>query len=203
MKHSLIISRIRDLEKQIFVCPKCKELYELRVKKIHNCPVMGFDVENYLNAKLLSVCEAPGVYKPHKGEQFIEKYEDFHNFYDKRIQSEATIGKRLFTIFNGAGLTWKDVQHFNVICCSPPNYRKPTIDEIENCFGWLEARMKFLPKLKVIVAFGQIAKTAIKRLKIDIPVISSFHPSYIWQYMANVDREKYIQELIHKIKNAV
>jgi uracil-DNA glycosylase family 4 len=175
-------------------------LYNLRIKKIHNCPVLGFDFNHYVNAKVCSVCEAPGVYKPHKGEVYIDKLDDFHKMYDNRIQYVALIGQRLFEIFKGVNLHWCDVQHFNVVCCSPPDYRKPTFDETDNCKEYLLQRIKLLQKVKVIIAFGTVAKNVIKRFNLDIPIIFSYHPSYIFTYMNDSSRMHYIGEMIKQIK---
>ena len=133
MKHALLKKEIITLEKEMFNCKKCNELYSLRKSKAHNCPVLGFDFDHYVNARVLSLCEAPGIYKPHKGEIFIEQYKDFHSIYDTRLQDVSKIGKRILSIFDSLKLTWDDIQHFNVVCCSPPNYRTPTYDEAENC----------------------------------------------------------------------
>jgi len=200
MKFSLLQQKVHDIEQQIFNCDKCQELYDLRIKKIHNCPVLGFDSRHYAKATVCSICEAPGIYKPQKGEIFINKLEDFHKMYDDRIQNVALIGKRLFEIFQRAGLTWNDIQHFNVVCCSPPNYRKPQIDEIENCLQFLSARINLLQKVKVIIAFGTVAKSTVKRLNLKKPMVFSYHPSYISTYMLENERDNYINEIAKNIK---
>ena len=198
MKHSLLKQRIDEIEQKIWNCSECKELFDLRQKKLHNCPVLGFNFNHYLNAKVLSLCEAPGIYKPEKGEIFIDKLEDFHKIYDKRIQTEAKIGKRLLYIFSKLNLTWNDIQHFNVVCCSPPNYRTPTIDERESCLHFLKERIDLLQRVKVIVAFGSVAKQAIKQIKVKIPIVGSYHPSRLW-YMSEEEREEYIGNLTKQI----
>ena len=196
MKHTLLKNKIDSLEKQIFECDKCKELFDLRQSKQHNCPVLGFSFDNYVNAKVCSVCEAPGVYKPHKGEILIEKLEDFHNVYDRRIQDIALIGKRLMSIFSKVDLNWTDIQHFNVVCCSPPDYRKPNIEEVVNCLPFLQQRIKLMQNLKVILAFGKVAKSAISKGNFNVPIIKTHHPSYIYSYMSNKDREVEIESII-------
>ena len=203
MKHSILADKIEQLERKIFNCTRCKEFVDLRKSKEHNCPVLGFCFNNYAHAKVLSICEAPGVYKPQKGEVYIERYEDFHRYYDYRIQNEANIGKQLFDIFKRVHLTWRDIQHFNVVCCSPPNYRKPTVDEVECCIEYLEERIKLLQKVKIIVSFGTVARQAIMRLKLNIPIVKSYHPSYIYKYMPKEDREDYINDIVKQIKNGL
>jgi uracil-DNA glycosylase family 4 len=203
MRHKLLQQRVQQLEHTIFNCNQCQELSELRLSRAHNCPVLGFDFNHYLNAKVCSVCEAPGIYKPHKGELFIDRVEDFHKIYDDRIQNVALIGQRLISIFSQAGLTWDDVQHFNVVCCSPPDYRKPKIDEIANCIHFLYERMKLMQKMKVIVAFGAVAKSAVVKANFGVPIIKTNHPSYLYSYMSEADREVEINRVVDLITSAL
>lgn len=191
MKYSLLKKKVDDVETQIFNCNRCKELFELRIKKEHNCPVLGFDVQHYLNSRVCSICEAPGIYKPHKGEILIEKLEDFHRIYDDRIQNIALIGQRLMSIYTKANLQWTDIQHFNAVCCSPPNYRQPTTDEFANCLPFLKLRIDMMQNLKVIITFGKIARSALTQFKFNVPVIKSHHPSYLYAYMSELEREQY------------
>jgi len=203
MKHSLLRKKVDQIEQQIFNCKKCDELFSLRQKKEHNCPVLGFDFDHYLSARVCSICEAPGIYKPHKGEILIEKFEDFHKIYDDRIQNVALIGKRLMSVYEQAGLTWQDIQHFNVVCCSPPNYRKPQIEEIMNCLQFLKARINLIQQMKVIVAFGRVAKSAVSKFKFDVPIIRSHHPSYIYSYMLENERVDYVSDIANQIKKVL
>lgn len=203
MKHSLLKKRIHQLEYEIFSCSKCDELTQLRKDKICNCPVLGFDFSHYLNATIVSIGEAPGIYKPQKGEIYIEKLENFHEIYDNRIQNIALIGKRMMDVYNRAGVSWNDIQHFNAVCCSPPNYRKPTIDESSNCLEFLKHRIDLMQKKKVIVCFGKVAKTAILQLKYDLPKVYAYHPSYIYTYMPVSDREDYVNDIAKKIRESL
>lgn len=203
MKHKLLKNKILKLENEIFTCSKCDELTRLRKEKICNCPVLGFDFQHYLNATIVSIGEAPGIYKPQKGEVYIEKLEDFHKIYDDRIQNVALIGKRMMSIYDKAGVAWDNIQHFNVVCCSPPDYRKPTIDEVSNCLDYLKYRIELMQNKKLIVCFGNVAKTAIKQLKFNLPVVNAYHPTYIYKYMSSSSKEEYILEIANKIKEAL
>jgi uracil-DNA glycosylase family 4 len=204
MKHELLKQKVYQLESDIFKCHKCEELSKLRQQKQHNCPVLGFDFDHYLNARICSICEAPGVYKPHKGEQFIDKLEDFHKIYDTRLQDVALIGQRLLSIYSRVGLGWADIQHFNVVCCSPPDYRKPTIDEIASCMHFLFERMQLMQSMKVIVAFGKVAKTAVVKGGFkDVPIIKTHHPSYLYSYMSTEDREAEINRVVQSLQQVL
>ncbi len=203
MKHSLLKDKVNQLEQEIFTCELCDELTRLRKDKVCNCPVLGFDFPHYLNATIVSIGEAPGIYKPQKGEIYISQLEDFHKIYDDRIQNIALIGKRMMDIYSKADVTWSNIQHFNVVCCSPPNYRKPTFDEISNCLEFLKRRIDLMMNKKVIVCFGTVAKTAIKQLKYQLPTVFAYHPTYIYKYMSASARQDYIDELASKIKEAL
>jgi uracil-DNA glycosylase family 4 len=203
MKHALIQEKIQQLEATIFNCNQCKELFELRQRKEHNCPVLGFDFSHYLNARVCSICEAPGIYKPHKGEKFIEKLENFHTIYDDRLQNVALIGQRLMSIYSQANLSWSDIQHFNVVCCSPPNYRKPLIEEIVNCTPHLKARIQLMQSMKVIVAFGTVAKSVVSKFKFSVPIIKTYHPSYLYSYMSEANRKEEIDRVIIQLKSVL
>jgi len=200
MKFELLKKKIDSVEKEIFECLQCTELSELRKNKTCNCPVLGFSAEHYMNARIASIGEAPGIYKPQKGEIYIDKLEDFHKIYDDRIQNVALIGKRMMQIYSNADVSWNDIQHFNVVCCSPPNYRKPTIDEITNCLPFLKKRIDLMQKKKLIVCFGTVAKAAVKQLGYTLPIVFSYHPSYIFSYMPEADRKNYIESLALKIR---
>lgn len=203
MKHELLKKNVYTIEEKIFNCKQCKELVKLRENKEHNCPVPGFSFKHYLNAKVCSICEAPGIYKPHKGEILIEKLEDFHEIYDNRIHNVALIGQRLMSIFSRLHLGWQDVQHFNVVCCSPPNYRKPKIEEVASCLHYLKERLDLMQNLKVIIAFGKIAKTAVNKFNFSVPIVQSHHPSYLYSYMTERDREEFINDIVTQIKDVL
>jgi len=106
-------------------------------------------------------------------------------------------------IYSRAGVSWIDIQHFNVVCCSPPDYRKPTVDEVENCLQFLKKRIDLMQKKKLIVTFGAVAKAAVRRFDFGLPIVYSHHPSYIFSYMLTDDRDEYIDGVAKKIKEAL
>jgi len=200
MKRKLLKAYVDKVEREIFKCLKCSELANLRRTKECNCPVLGFSFDHYVNARIASIGEAPGIYKPQKGEIYINKFSDFHNIYDKRIQEVALIGKRMMQIYSKANVTWADIQHFNVICCSPPNYRKPMFDEWQECLPFLKQRIDLMQKKQLIVTFGKVAKNAIKQLNYHLPIVFAYHPSYIFTYMSVDERPEYIKNISDKIR---
>jgi len=192
--------KLLNLEQKIFNCKRCDFLYKIRKLKIQNCPALGFGLDNYLNAKVCSICEVPGSFKPKTGEVLIEKLEDFHKHYDDRIKYKSLIGKRLFTIYSAANLTWNDVQHFNTVCCANMNNQVPTFTEVDNCKEFLLERINLLQNVKVIIAFGSITKDVVEKFDLKVPVIYSHHPSYLFAYMKKDERQKHLDELVLKIK---
>jgi len=200
MRHGLLKTDVNKLEQEIFECLTCSELAGLRKTKECNCPVLGFSFDHYVNARIASIGEAPGIYKPQKGEIYIDELENFHDIYDKRIQEVALIGKRMMQIYSKANVTWADIQHFNVVCCSPPNYRKPTFDEWQDCLPFLERRIDLMQKKQLIVTFGKVARSAIKQLKYNLPTVFAYHPSYIFAYMPVDERPDYIEKISDKIR---
>jgi uracil-DNA glycosylase len=61
------------------------------------------------------------------------------------------------------GLTLRDAYIAATVRCAPPD-NKPTPEEIERCLSHLEAELAELPRVRVIVALGEIAFDAYLRL---------------------------------------
>jgi uracil-DNA glycosylase family 4 len=60
-------------------------------------------------------------------------------------------------------LTLKGTIILNTVKCLPPANR-PTPEEVRNCSAYLEAALANLPKVKLLIALGQIAHAAVARL---------------------------------------
>jgi uracil-DNA glycosylase family 4 len=54
------------------------------------------------------------------------------------------------------GLVLRDVFIAAAVRCAPPG-NKPTAEEIAGCLGYLEAEVRLLPRLEVVVALGKVA----------------------------------------------
>ncbi len=63
----------------------------------------------------------------------------------------------------GDGLRVRDVYITAVVRCAPPDNR-PTPREIANCAGYLRREWRLLPRIRVIVALGQLAFTRVLAL---------------------------------------
>ncbi len=127
-----------------------------------------------LNADLVFIGEAPGEEEDRRGLVFIGK-----------------AGKLLTQIIHSIGLNRKDVYICNVIKCRPPGNRNPNTDEIAQCSPFLFKQIEIL-KPKLIVTMGNIATktllphaTGIMKMRgrmtrfNNIPLIPTFHPSYL------------------------
>jgi DNA polymerase len=133
-------------------------------------------------ARLLFVGEAPGRDEDLHGEPFV---------------GEA--GQLLTRLINRMGLTRDDVYICNVIKCRPPSNRDPEQEEIEQCHPFMLRQVKAIAP-DVIVALGKFAaqtllntSTPISKLRgtfrdyNGIPLMPTFHPSYLLHNKDNAD----------------
>lgn len=105
-----------------------------------------------------------------------------------------------------------DVYICNVVKCRPPENRTPQPDEMEICGQFLFRQLSVI-KPKAIVALGSTAARAVLGTKDgvtklrgtwhkwrDIPVLVSYHPSYLLrQYNQNAKREAWedLKKVLH------
>jgi len=61
------------------------------------------------------------------------------------------------------GIKLEGVVVLNTVKCLPP-VNRPTPEEVRNCSAYLEAALANLPKVKVLIALGQIAHAAAARI---------------------------------------
>lgn len=142
-------------------CPLCPRLAAFRAANRaahadwHNAPVPSFGPRE---AHLLIVGLAPGLKGANRtGRPFTGDY----------------AGQLLYQTLNGLGFTRGhfaervddglrliDCRITNAVRCVPPANR-PLPAEIAACRGFLEAELAALPKLRVLLALGQIAHAAV------------------------------------------
>jgi uracil-DNA glycosylase, family 4 len=152
-------------------CTRCR-LHEAR-KKI----VFGSGNEN---ARLVFVGEGPGADEDEQGVPFVGRA---GQLLTQMIEGTA---KR-----EGLSLERKDVYICNVVKCRPPENRTPQPDEMEICGEFLFRQISVIQP-KAICALGSTAAKAILGTKEgvtklrgkwhkwrDIPVMVTFHPSYL------------------------
>ncbi len=127
-----------------------------------------------IRAELVFIGEGPGADEDKSGIAFVGK-----------------AGKLLTQMIHSIGINRESVFICNVVKCRPPGNRNPDNEEMATCSPFLFKQLEIL-KPKLIVTMGNIAtKTLLPQasgiMKMrgkrtvfqDIPLIPSFHPSYL------------------------
>jgi len=154
-------------------CPLCPRLAAFRAKQRQanpdwfNAPVPSF---GETSARLLIVGLAPGLKGANRtGRPFTGDYAGDLLY--------ATLKKFGFARGDYAeraddGFILVDCRVTNAVRCVPPQ-NKPEPEEIKSCGGFLAAEIASMPKLKAILALGQIAHNAalaaLKQRKAEFP----------------------------------
>lgn len=176
------------------------ELLRLDVMECIACPLGGTRKhavfgEGNPQAVLMFVGEGPGAREDETGRPFV-----------------GPAGELLTRIIGAMGLNREDVYITNIVKCRPPGNRDPQPEEVAACIGYLQAQVNAVGP-KVIVALGRIASqallqeaTPITRLRgtfrvyQGIPVMPTFHPSYLLQ---NPSRKRDVWEDIKKVMDVL
>ena len=111
-------------------CTRCPELVDSRSRIVN-----GVGPEA---AELLLVGEGPGEREDAEGEPFVGRSGDV-----------------LTEVLRTQGLARRDVRITNCVRCRPPNNRDPTVEELGNCRGYLEAEIDAVDPT-VIVTLGKV-----------------------------------------------
>jgi DNA polymerase len=154
-------------------------------------------------AKLVFVGEGPGADEDEQGVPFVGRA---GQLLTQMIDGTA---KR-----EGIPLTRSDVYICNVVKCRPPENRTPLPDEMEICGQFLFRQLEAI-RPKAICALGSTAAKALLGTKDgvmklrgkwhkwrDIPVIVSYHPSYLLRpYNQNAKREAWedLKKVLHYV----
>ncbi|PCI30455.1 MAG: uracil-DNA glycosylase [SAR324 cluster bacterium] len=133
-------------------------------------------------ADLVFVGEAPGEEEDNTGLAFVGR-----------------AGQLLTQIIQSIGINRESAFICNVVKCRPPGNRNPQVDEIAACLPFLFKQLELLQP-KVIVTLGNVATKALipqalgimkMRGKISsfqgIPVIPTFHPSFLLRQPAQIE----------------
>jgi DNA polymerase len=164
-EHKDPLADLGEVTRDIMHCTKC----ELHKNKKNYVPGEGS-----VNPDIIFIGEGPGETEDNFGRPFIGKA---GQLLDKLI---AKMGYDRESVFIG-----------NIVKCRPPNNRDPLKDEVEACIPYLERQIQVLSP-RVIVCLGKVAMNNLldasfsitrergKRFEFQgIPVIATFHPSYI------------------------
>jgi DNA polymerase len=181
--------RLAALREKVLVCTKCAHLAEFRHSVV-------FGVGNP-NADLMFVGEAPGADEDMRGEPFVGK-----------------AGELLTRIIETMGFTRSTVYIANVLKCRPDmpkgssGNRPPTPEEMQTCLPYLRAQIEIIQP-KAMVALGGTAMRGLfgtsepmKSLRGrwhsfgDIPVMATFHPSYLLRNQALSEKRKVWEDML-------
>ena len=130
------------------------------------------------SAQVLLIGEAPGQQEDESGKPFVGR-----------------AGQLLEKLLREAGLdSARDLYIANVIKCRPPNNRKPTRLEIEQCFPWLQQQLELMCPPLIVLA-GATALQAMLGIRGGISKLRGqwiqqqkraylpiFHPSYLLRF---------------------
>lgn len=180
---------LQALGEKVSACTLCASLAATR-----NCIVFGGGAAE---AELMLVSEAPGADEDREGRPFA---------------GEA--GALLDKMLQAMGLSREGIYLTSVLKCRPdvpadePGSRAPTTEELSNCTPYLAAQIS-LVKPKVIVAMGAGAMRAlfgstetVGKLRSrwhdlqGIPVMPTFHPSYLIRNQSNAEKRKVWEDLL-------
>jgi DNA polymerase len=181
--------QLAHLGERAAVCVKCPHLAARRHHVV-------FGVGNP-EARILFVGEAPGEDEDLQGEPFVGR-----------------AGQLLTKMIAAMGLTRGDVYIANILKCRPdmpagsPGNRKPTKDEMDTCLPYLRAQIDVI-KPAVMIALGAtalegllgpvggISKLRGKFLEYrGIPLMPTFHPSYLLRNQSNTEKRKVWEDLL-------
>jgi uracil-DNA glycosylase len=173
-------------------CKRCRLCHD------RNKIVFGVGDEN---ARLVFVGEGPGADEDAQGIPFVGRAGQLLT-----QMIEGTASKE------GIPLKRADVYICNVVKCRPPENRTPQPDEMEICGQFLNRQLSVI-RPKAICALGSTAAKAILGTKEgvtrlrgnwhkwqDIPVIVTYHPSYLLRpYNQNAKREAWedLKKVLH------
>jgi DNA polymerase len=181
------------LRERALACVKCPHLVKSR-----RTVVFG---TGDIHARLMFVGEAPGADEDARGEPFV-----------------GAAGQLLTRIIKAMGFTRETVYIANILKCRPDmpgqsyGNRRPTPDEMKTCLPWLLEQIE-LVRPAVMVALGATAvegllgKTeGITRLRgkfqifRDIPVMPTFHPSYLLHNQAHTEKRKVWEDMMQVLE---
>jgi uracil-DNA glycosylase family 4 len=166
---------LSKLRERIQVCTNCA-LHSGRTKT-----VMGQGNSN--SPDVMFIGEAPGEDEDIQGLAFV-----------------GAAGQFLTKMINAMGYQREEVYIANICKCRPPNNRPPEQGEMNKCLPFLREQIKIV-RPKVIVLLGGTAikallnKTGVMRIQgqwtvyEDIPVMPTYHPSYIIRFENKGDPE--------------
>jgi len=174
-----------EIERQVLACRLCP-LHELRTRAVPG--------EGNPAAELMFIGEAPGRDEDLQGRPFVGR-----------------AGQLLRKIIGAMKFRDDQVYIANVVKCRPPENRIPHRDEVETCWPYLVRQIELI-KPQVIVTLGRTpteyfvpGRAAMAELRgkfgdyHGIPVMPTFHPSYLIRNEGNREIRRMVWEDMQKV----
>jgi uracil-DNA glycosylase family 4 len=187
------IELFEELRRRVLACTKCPHLVAFR-----HSVVFGVGDPN---AELMFVGEAPGADEDLQGEPFVGR-----------------AGDLLTKIIQTMGYQRSEVFIANVLKCRPdippgqPGNRQPTPLEMETCLPYLREQIELIQP-KIMVALGGTAMRGLFgkdepmhqmrgrwHLFGSIPVMATFHPSYLLRNQALSVKRKVWEDMLQVLE---
>lgn len=189
---------IESLNKKIASCKKCPRL-SVYIRDVAKNKVRRFKEEKYygkplsgfgdVKAKLLIVGLAPAAHGGNRtGRMFTG---DSSGDWLAKVMFKHGFASIPTSQSKNDGLVLKNAYITAAVRCAPPQ-NKPTKEEMENCFGFLEKEKEILKNVTTVLCLGKIAYDAACKLfevkpekfghsklfRYDsIQILTSYHPS--------------------------
>ena len=193
-----MLKSISALNKKIENCTKCPRLAQY-IREVAKNKVRRFSDQDYygkplsgfgdINAKLLIVGLAPAAHGGNRtGRMFTG---DSSGDWLAKIMHKHGFASIPTSQTSNDGLLLKNAFITAAVRCAPPQ-NKPTKEEMETCFDYLNQEYKILKNITVILCLGKIAYDATcKLIKVkpekfghnklfeyeSVKVLTSYHPS--------------------------
>lgn len=174
-----------EIERQVRACRLC-QLHRLRTNAVPG--------EGNWAAELMFIGEAPGRDEDAQGRPFVGR-----------------AGQLLRKIIAAMTFREDEVYITNMVKCRPPDNRVPHRDEVDACWPYLGRQIELI-KPKVIVTLGMTptgyfvpGRTSIGQLRgkfadfRGIPVMPTFHPSYLIRNEGNKEIRRMVWEDMKKV----
>ena len=167
---------------------------EAEVRQCVQCPLAGIRTlavpgEGSADAGLMFIGEGPGHDEDLQGRPFVGR-----------------AGQLLTRIIEAMGLSREQVYITNIVKCRPPENRNPSGDEIAACAPYILRQLELI-RPRVIVSLGNVPTHHLLGLKAGItslrgtfqehagiPVMPTFHPSYLVRNEQNRELKRMVWE---------
>jgi uracil-DNA glycosylase len=156
-------AKLEALNARIVVCDRCKrlrsycaEIARIRRRAYTTWEYWGRPVPSFGDpaARVLALGLAPGAHGSNRtGRPFTG---DGSGDFLYPVLYEAGFASQPNATSRDDGMRLIGLQITSVVRCAPPG-NKPTTEELRNCATWLDAEMKLLTNLRVVVCLGRIA----------------------------------------------